>query len=82
MADLLGDAPARRQFSQPPTRAEKLSPRMTRAEIVARFGVADLKSPRAHKCFRCGVSTGLAFGSLLRGGKIVFARQAHFEELM
>ncbi|MBY6242820.1 hypothetical protein [Methylosinus sp. Sm6] len=55
---------------------------MTRAEIVARFGVVDLKSPRAHKCFRCGVSTGLAFGSLLRGGKIVFACKTHFEELM
>jgi hypothetical protein len=55
---------------------------MTRAEIVARFGVADLKSPRAHKCFRCEVSTGLAFGSLLRGGKIVFACNTHFEELM
>ncbi|CAN2533086.1 hypothetical+protein [Methylocapsa aurea] len=54
---------------------------MTRSEIVERFGVADLKSPRAHLCFRCGVSTGLGFGNLHRGGTIVFACKEHFGEL-
>ncbi|WP_157198939.1 hypothetical protein [Methylosinus sp. sav-2] len=54
---------------------------MTRAEIVEKFGVSDLKSPRAHLCFRCGASTGLGFGSLHRGVKIVFACKAHYGEL-
>lgn len=71
MTDLFGAA----------RRANKSAMRMTRAEIVARFGVTDLKSPRAHLCFRCGVSTGLAFGLLHRGEKIVFACGRHFGEL-
>lgn len=53
--------------------------KMTRAEIVEKFGVSDLKSPRAHLCFRCGASTGLGFG--FRGGKTVFACKEHFGEL-
>jgi hypothetical protein len=58
-------------------------PRMkpTRAEIVERFGVSDLRSPRAHLCFRCSVSTGMAFGLLHRGEKLVFACKEHFGEL-
>jgi hypothetical protein len=69
MSDLFGVA---RRASRP-----RVKP--TRAEIVERFGVSDLKSPRAHRCFRCGASTGLGFG--FRGGKIVFACKEHFGEL-
>ncbi|TDX65169.1 hypothetical protein EDE12_103141 [Methylosinus sp. sav-2] len=71
MSDLFGAA---RRASRP-----RVKP--TRAEIVERFGVSDLKSPRAHLCFRCGASTGLGFGSLHRGTKIVFACKEHFGEL-
>jgi hypothetical protein len=57
--------------------------RMTREEIFARHGVVDLKSPQAHRCFRCEASTGLGFGFLHRpGGRLVFACEAHFGELM
>jgi hypothetical protein len=80
MSDLFGGAaPARSRFLRAASRAEKSRPAMTRSEIVEKFGVSDLKSPRAHKCFRCGASTGLGFG--FRGGKTVFACKEHFGEL-
>jgi hypothetical protein len=53
--------------------------KMTREEIFARFGIVDLKSPRAHRCFRCEASTGLAHGDPRRG--VVFACKAHIGEL-
>lgn len=71
MTNLFGTAP----------RATKKSLRMTRAEIVARFGVTDLKSARAHLCFRCGASTAFAFGLHHRGEKMVFACKEHLGEL-
>lgn len=54
---------------------------MSTQEIIARYGVADLKSPAAHTCFRCGVSTGLSFGLPARGEKSVFACREHIGEL-
>jgi hypothetical protein len=71
MSDLFGVA----------RRAGRPRVKPTRAEIVERFGVSDLKSPRAHLCFRCGASTGMAFGLLHRGGKTVFACKERFGEL-
>jgi hypothetical protein len=54
---------------------------LLRGEIIERFGLRDLKSARAHLCFRCGVSTGLAKGLLHRGEALVFACRDHIGEL-
>ncbi|ATQ67752.1 MULTISPECIES: hypothetical protein [Methylosinus] len=83
MADLFGGASAGAMFRFAPSKeGGKTDIAMTRDEIVARFGVADLKSPQAHKCFRCKALTGTAFGFLNRpGGRLVFACTAHFREL-
>jgi hypothetical protein len=72
--DLLSGLDATRQESMPAGAAK-----MSRDEIVVRYGVDDLKSPRAHRCFRCDASAGVAFGR--RGEKLVFACAAHIEEL-
>jgi hypothetical protein len=53
--------------------------RLTRGEIFARYGVVDLKSPQAHRCFRCDAETGLGHGDPRSG--IVFACKAHIGEL-
>jgi hypothetical protein len=71
MTDLFGVA----------ARASKTRAKPMRAEPVERFGISELKSPRAHRCFRCGLFTGLAFGLLHRGEKIVFACKEHIGEL-
>ncbi|CAN2532562.1 hypothetical+protein [Methylocapsa aurea] len=54
---------------------------LLRDEIIERFGLRDLKSSRAHRCFRCGASTGLAKGLLHRGEALVFACRDHIGEL-
>ncbi|WP_018265526.1 hypothetical protein [Methylosinus sp. LW4] len=78
MADLFGDVG---QDAQASRKARGPAARETRGEIVQRYGVADLRDARAHKCFRCEVSTGLGFGLPHRGERVVFACKAHFAEL-
>lgn len=78
MADLFGDAPHDANVSR---KARGPATRETRAEIVARHGLRDLRDPRAHKCFRCGASTGLGFGLPHRCEAVVFACKAHFGDL-
>lgn len=78
MADLFGGVPHQTRASP---KARDTPPRETRAAIVARHGLRDLRDPRAHKCFWCGASTGLGHGLPHRGEPVVFACKAHFGEL-
>lgn len=75
--DLFGESAAQTAPASRPAPAG--AARMTRSEIVARYGVVDLKSPQAHRCFRCDAETGLCFGDPRRG--VVFACRAHIGEL-
>lgn len=77
--DLFGDRAA--VAPAPARNGAGAESKMSRADIIAQFGVSDLKSPRAHLCFRCDAPTGLAFGRFRPGEKIVFACKAHFGEL-
>jgi len=81
MTDLFDAAPPSNKARVRSTAAMSTRERPTRVSVVERFSISELRSPRAHRCFRCGVFTALGFGLLHRDEKIVFACKEHFGDL-